>query len=117
MQKKFVKYSLISLLLLIYINRGLFVSPHEIENHGVAETNSIIEWVLQLVTGESNDIDEDGDMQSSCNFTLIYLQDFPPHSIQVNLFPKDIKKNKFFNKENFIQKDFYDQIDRPPEMV
>ena len=117
MPKKFVKYSLISLLLLIYINRGFFVSPYEMENHGVAETNSIIEWVLQFITGESNDIDEDGDMQSSCNFTHVFLQDFPPQSTQVNLFSKEIKQNKFPNKENFFLTDFYDQIDRPPEMI
>ena len=122
MQKPFVKYSIVILLTLIYINRGLFISSaHELENQGSREINSVIEWVKQFVTGESNDIDEDGDLQTDCNSVNIVHHDFSQQLAQslelANLFSKDIAKTRFPNKENFLIQDFCSQIDRPPEMV
>jgi len=102
--------------MLIYINRGIFLVPYETENHGNKETNSVIEWVLQLVTGENNDFDEDGNAQTDCSFTQTFLHEFPHQLAQLNPFSKEIKKNRFPNKESFLLKDFYFQIDKPPEV-
>ena len=120
MQKTVVKYSIIFLLLLVYINRGLFVAPYEIENHGNNETNSVMEWIIQSVTGESNDIDEDGDSQSNCHFVKIVQYDFSEQITKnfdlANLWSKNI--NNFIpHKEDIPQKSFYTQIDQPPEMI
>lgn len=121
MQKTVVKYSITFLLVFIYINRGVFITPYEIENQGNEEINSVIEWVNQLITGESNDIDEDGDMQTDCNSVHNFHHDFSQQLAQnlelANLFSKDLAKNRFSNKENFLIKDFYSQIDQPPEII
>jgi len=117
MQKTVVKYSIIFLLLAVFINRGLFVTPYEAENQGDREINSVIEWVLELVTGESNDIDEDGDFHTDCSFTHIFLYDFPQQLVLINIVAKDIKTIGFPHMEIIPYKDFYCQIDHPPEMI
>jgi hypothetical protein len=117
MQKTFVKYSIVIFLLLVYINRGLFVFANEIKNQGTGEINSVIEWVQQLVTGESNDIDEDGDTQTDCSFSHIFIYDFPQQLTLINLFSKEIKKNRFPDNENFLSSDLCSKIEQPPEIV
>ena len=116
MQKRVIKYSIIFFLLLVYINRGFFIVPYEAENNGNNEVNSIIEWITQLVTGASNDIDEDGDMQTDCSCTHIILYDFPMQFVQIEVFSKDITKIGTPYKENFYLKNFCTQIDHPPEV-
>jgi hypothetical protein len=120
MQRPVLKYSITFLLLLIYINRGLFITPYEIENTGNKEVNSVMEWVIQLVTGESNDIDEDGDLQSDCNSVKIVSHDFYQKFAQslelLSLHEKNIEKIRFQTKENFYRNDFYTQIDHPPQV-
>ena len=116
MQKTVVKYSIIFLLLLVYINRGLFIVPYEAVNQSNKEVNSVIEWITQLVTGESNGIDEDGDMQTDFSFTHIILHDFSLQFVQMAVFSKDIKKIEHPYKENFLSNDFYPQIDHPPQV-
>ena len=118
MQKPIVKYLIVILLALIYINRGLFISSaHEMENQGSKEINSVIELAWQLITGECNDIDEDGDLQTDCNHVKTVQHDFSnAQSFELaNLFSKNINK-RFSNKENFLAKDFCSQIDQPPEI-
>ena len=120
MQKQAVKYVITFLFLLVYINRAVFVTPYELENHENKEINSVIEWVVEVITGEGNDIDEDGDMHTDCNSVNIAHHDFSQQLAQnlklTNLFSKDIAKNRFPNKENFLIQDFCSQIDRPPEI-
>jgi hypothetical protein len=116
-QNTVVKYSIIILLLLVYINRGLFVFSDELKNQGGGETNSVIEWLQQLATGESNDIDEDGNLQSDYSFTLTFVHDLPQQLTQVNLFSKEILKNRFPHKENFLLNDFRSQLEQPSEVV
>jgi len=119
MQKTVVKYAIILFLLITYINRGVFITPYEIENHGNKEINSIIEWVQELITGQSNDIDEDGDLQSDCisvnavNFN--YYQEITQYLDLLSLYSKDLEKIPFSNEEKFFLNDFYTQIDHPPE--
>ena len=117
MQNNVVKYSITVLLLIVYINRGIFVTPYEVENKRGGEINSVIEWIHQLATGECNGIDEDGDSQTFWNFTNIFTCDFQQQSSQIDLFSKEIKKSGFPNKENFLSSDFYFQIDHPPEIT
>ena len=119
MQKAVVKYSVIFFLLLVYINRGVFIAPYDFENHGNKETNSLIEWIMQLVTGESNDIDEDGDSQTDCNsvktISCFYYQEFANCLDLLKSYSKKIEKNTFPNEGNIPQKDFFFQIDHPPQ--
>jgi hypothetical protein len=118
-QNTVVKYSIAFLLLVVYINRGFFVTPYEIENNGNKETNSVIEWVKQLVTGESNDIDEDGDLHSDCNSVKTITNDFYQKTAQSldlsSLHSKDIAKITFPTKEDCYLNDFYTRIDHPPK--
>ena len=111
-----VKYSIIFLFLLVYINRGFFIFTYEIENHGNKEINSLVEWIVEIITGASNDIDEDGDEQTDYSFTPIILYNFPLQLIQIDAFSKDIRKIEFPYKEKFLLTDFFTQIDHPPQV-
>ena len=121
MQKKFVKYSLTFLFLLVYINRGIFVFPYEAENNGSKEINTVIELLTQLITGESNNIDEDGDGQTDCNSVKIVQRDFSQQMANyfelANLFSKKLAPNTFPSEESIPQKEFYFQIDHPPQKI
>jgi hypothetical protein len=109
------------MLLLVYINRGFFVFSYEIENHGNKETNSVIEWVKQLITGESNNIDEDGDLQTDCNsvkiVNILFYQEFAQSLDFLNFPSKSMEKISFPTEENIYLKDIYTQIDHPPQFV
>jgi len=121
MQNRAIKHFLTIILLLVYINRGFFVSSvNEIESND-SEVNSVVEWLVEWVTGENNNFDEDGDSQSDCNYVKIVQHDFSQQFAQnielANLF--SISKNNFRipNKENLPPINFFDKIDKPPEMV
>ncbi|MCL2042048.1 MAG: hypothetical protein FWG84_08450 [Bacteroidales bacterium] len=116
MQKTVVKYSIIFFLLLVYLNRGVFIVPYEAKNQNNKEINSVIELITQLVTGEDNGIDEDGDGQTDCNFTQLILYDFSLQSVHMALFSKDIKNIGFPYKEKFLLNGFCSRIDHPPEV-
>ena len=116
---------LIVFLMLSYINRGLFVDMSEASfacsNH-IAHTENEINSVLELIfklTGNENDIDEDGDSPESytCSFIqpLVY-QDFAQTLEQNNLFSKDIKKNFCVFSDAIFSLSVYGQIDQPPEV-
>ena len=119
MQKNVVKYSVTFFFLLVYINRSIFITPYEVENHKNKETNSVLEWITQLVTGESNDIDEDGNSQNDCNavktITHVYYQEFAQYFDLLSSYSKNLEKTFFPNEENILQKDFSFQIDHPPQ--
>ncbi len=121
MQKPLVNYLTISFFLLVYINRGVFITPYEVANPGNQETNSLIEWIIQLITGESNNIDEDGDSQTDCNSVKVVHYDFSQQFTQslelANLISKDVAKNRFPYTEKFSISDFYSQIDHPPQRI
>ena len=109
----------IILCVLIYINRALFISAtYEVDNHENGETNSIVEWIIELVTGEGNDIDEDGDTNSNNACSNIAQHDFSREFAQLelmNLFSKNVEKLVFSRNENVPLNSFLDQIDHPPE--
>ena len=121
MQKTAVKYSITFLFLLVYINRAVFVTPYEIENHENKEINSVIEWVVEVITGEGNDIDEDGDMHTDCSCVGGTHHDFSQQLAQrielANLFSKNIKQSIIPNKENLPVENFFSKIEQPPEVI
>ena len=113
---------MIALLLMVYINRGLFVSSaYEIDNQGKGEINSVIEWIMQMITGKENGIDEDGDIQNSCNFVKIVQHYFSEPITKnfdlTNLFSKKLDKLIVLRKTNISDIKFHSQIDHPPEMI
>ena len=120
MQNVVIKHLITVILLLVYINRGFFIySATEIENKN-GEINSVLEFFVEFVTGESNNVDEDGDMQTDCNSVNIVQHDFSQQLLKIetaNLFSKNIKKSEFPNKENLPANNYYRQIDQPPELV
>ena len=114
---------LIVFLMLSYVNRGLFVdmsernftcSTHTSQTKN--EINSILELIFAL-TGNANDIDEDGDSPESYCFSnfvepFVY-QDFA-RILEQNLFSEI--KNKFYVASDAIfSQPVYGQIDHPPE--
>jgi hypothetical protein len=107
-------------LLLMYINRGFFISDADEMNNPDGEINTVIEYVVQLITGEGNDIDEDGDMQTCCSFVKVAQHDFLQQLAKtielVNLFPQELNKNVLLMNEELPQNVFYCQIDQPPEV-
>jgi hypothetical protein len=120
MQNSTVRNFLTIFLLLLYINRGFFISSAtEVENPN-GEINTVLEFVVELITGESNDIDEDGDSQTDCNNVQIGQHDFSQHlahSIELmNLSLEKIIKFNIPNKEELPQSNFFNQIDQPPEV-
>ena len=114
-----VRYLMIIPLMLTFINRGLFVSGAcEMENQNNGEINSIVELLAHLVTGECNDIDEDGDTQSDCHFVKIVQQDFSQqfsHSLDFSNLQSKTQKKLSPRNENIPLKNFYGQIDHPPK--
>jgi hypothetical protein len=120
MYKLAVRQFLTITLLLLYLNRGLFISgATEMETPG-GEINTVAEMLVALITGESNDIDEDGDNQTDCNHVKIVQHDFSQQLAQsielMNLFSNNIIKHQIPDKEALPIKDFYCRIERPPEV-
>ena len=121
MQNSTVKHLLTIILLLVYINRGFFISSADETKSNDNEINSVVEWLVEWVTGENNNFDEDGDSQSDCNYVKIVQHDFSQQFTKnlelANQF--SINKNNFSipNKENLPPINFFDKIDKPPEMV
>jgi hypothetical protein len=103
----------------MYINRGFFISSAYEINSKEGEINCVVEYIVELITGESNDIDEDGDSQTDCNGSGIVHFDFQQLAQNIelaNLFSKNISKSGFSNDENLYGSNYYRQIDQPPEI-
>jgi len=94
MQKTVVRHFLAIFLLLLYINRGFFISSADEINNSNGEINSVVEFLVECITGECNDIDEDGDSQTDCNSAKTVHLDFSQQLAQrmelMNLFSKNI---------------------------
>jgi len=120
MQKPAVRHFMTFFLLLLYINRGFFISSADEMNNTNGEINSVAEYLVELITGECNDIDEDGDSQTDCSCVNILQHDFSQHLAQsmelMNLFSKNLKKSGFSTQENPPINEYYCQIEQPPEV-
>ena len=121
MHKTAVKYFIVISLFLIFINRALFVSVYEFDSQGCGETNSVIEWIYELITGESNDIDEDGDTPNDFTSISVFQHDFTQHLSNSNglndLYSKNIEKYALPRDENLPLENFFKQIDHPPRLT
>lgn len=119
MQKTITQYLIVIFLLMVYINRGLFVAATcEVENHEGKEINTVIELVMQLVCGKSNDIDEDGDSADPYN-TFNFMSSFVCNNFsktsQHNLPFKTLSKKHYVASDAIFSLSVYGQIDPPPE--
>ncbi|MDR0829997.1 MAG: hypothetical protein LBN95_07790 [Prevotellaceae bacterium] len=118
MIKSVLKYVSVAFLLMIYINRGLFVSPDEMGSNP-HEINSIIELLAELITGQSNNTDEDGDTQETCNSVKMVqpfiVQQFSQSLELLNKIPQKTEKISFPINENLPKSLVLGQIDHPPK--
>ena len=125
MLKKTLNGLIIAFLMLSYLNRGLFVDMSEASfacSNYTSNTNNEINSVLELIfslTGNANDIDEDGD--SPENYTLVQFSklliypDFGQVLRLNNLFSTDIKRTFHVFSDAFLLQLVYLQIDHPPQ--
>ena len=116
------KYIFISLLMITFINRGLFVSAvwmdSPVRTTSRAEVNSLLELIFSLVGDKDNKIDEDGNSQEN----YAYLTVFQPmiHRAASNLESpigacSSVEKFTFPVKESMPLRPVYGTIDQPPE--
>jgi len=125
MKHSFSKYPIIIVLLFIFLNRGLFVAMPETEinlgeKSSKQEINSFIELLAGLITGENNNIDEDGDSSESLN-TVKITQTFIYQTFSLSLetrekFAETKPKLQFPDSEKIPQLLVYGQIDHPPQL-
>jgi len=109
-------------LLVVFINRGLFVAMPATETcctnpSASEEINSLLELVISWA-GIHNDIDEDGDSPETYNVaqTIQPLID-PKTTITGLTCPTALKRNKFYLKNEIISSlHIYGNIDHPPEV-
>ena len=124
MLKTSLNVLLIVFLMLSYLNRGLFIDMSEgnfsHSNH-ISQTKNEINSVLELIfalTGNTNDIDEDGDTPEAYSFSVVepfVFSDFAQTLEQNNLFSKDIKKTFYVSSDTIFSLLVYGQIDHPPQ--
>ena len=108
-----------------YINRGLFVDTSEasfMSSHNISHTENEINSVLELIfclTGNTNDIDEDGDSPETYSFSFVQpfiFQNFAQTLEQNNLFSIDLTKKFHVSSDAIFSLSVYGQIDHPPEV-
>ncbi|MDR0206457.1 MAG: hypothetical protein LBI45_04275 [Bacteroidales bacterium] len=108
------------ILLLLYINRGFFITGTNETKNPDGEINSVLEYIVELITGESNDIDEDGDSQTDCNSVKIVHHELSQQLAKsIDLLNFSLEKNIKYvipDKENIPSLSFFDKIDKPPEV-
>jgi hypothetical protein len=107
--------------LLIYVNRGLFIASVETDFNSGCEINSVAEWLLELVTGQSNNLDEDGNSHDTCNSHQT-LQIFTAHQVlqMLEMWNKpaaDAEKIFFPVNESIPDLYLVMQIDHPPKQA
>ena len=112
------KYILSVSLLMIYINRGFLVTPDEMKSNP-HEINSLTELIVEWITGQSNGIDEDGDLQETHDSAKTVQPDFTNQFSQLlelwSKFYVKTEKLLYPTNETIPQLFVYGQIDHPPE--
>ena len=105
---------------MIYINRGLLVTPYELRSNP-HEINSLTELIVELITGQSNGIDEDGDSQETHDTARTVQPDITNQFSQLlelwNKFPVKTERLFFPTNETLQHQLVYGQIDHPPEIL
>jgi hypothetical protein len=108
------------ILLMIFINRSLFVTPVEVPNSSGIEINSVLEVIIHWAEGGYNDVDEDGDCPG--NYDVAPTFQPLPNQNQINtnflMYPSAANQYLFcLINEAMISSGYYGTIDQPPEMV
>ena len=120
MRSNWFKYALMFSLLIIYINRGLFVAipSIEISNPSGNEINSLLEIIINW-TGGHNDIDEDGDLSESYNMAKTAQPLIDQNMTYISLTCPYFLAHKIFCifDEAMPSLNIYGTIDHPPEMA
>jgi len=109
-------------LLVIYINRGLFVAGVEMSStqNGVSsEINSLLEVIINLAGGH-NDIDEDGDCPETYNAAKTIQPLIDPNSMYATSLTHPtttVRKIFYLFDEIILSLYVYGTIDQPPEQL
>jgi len=120
MQSSWFKYTLTVSLLIIYINRGLFVAEPGIEFSSThlgssSEINSLLEVIIKMAGGD-NQLDEDGDTPESYNAAKT-IQPVIDHEMYNSITcPNTIVCKTFYlTNEAKPSLHLYKNIEHPPE--
>ena len=119
MRSSCFKYCIMFLLLVIYINRGLFVAMPGVEISCMSnEINSLLEVVINLA-GEQNDIDEDGDSPENYGVAKILQPLIDQNATDVcTACPFAVVCKIFYMfDELMLPPDAYGTIDHPPKIA
>ncbi len=122
MRSCWFKYFMLISLLLIYINRGLFVAMPGIELHDIHttqanEVNSLLEIIIEWAGGH-NHIDEDGDLPESYNYAKTVqplIDQNPIYTMELEYPVVPVHKMYFPMDESMPLVYTYCTIDHPPE--
>ena len=123
MRSAWFSYLISVCLLVMYINRGLFVAMPEIEiscAHPAAskEINSLLEIIINWAGGH-NELDEDGDTPESYNIAKT-IQPLSDHNLTYACLkcPFASARKIFFQIDEAVNSsDYYGTIDQPPKQV
>jgi len=106
-------------LLVTYINRGLFVAGFEMScAHSASgnEINSLLEIIINCAGGQNN-IDEDGDSPETYSAAQTFQPLIAPNSMYLT-YPNTSIRNIFFRfNETILSLYNYGTIDHPPEQL
>ena len=124
MRSNWFKYLMTGFLLVMYINRGLFVAAPGVEMCGAHpasgnEINSLLEIVLNWA-GWQNNIDEDGDCPESYNAAQTFQPLIDPNAMYAtSLTHYNTATRKIFYQfdETIPSLNNYGTIDHPPEQL
>lgn len=117
MRSKLFKYGMMFILLIAYINRGLFVAMPGVETSLSSDVNSLLEMIINW-TGLHNDIDEDGDSPENYGTAKTVQPLIDPNVMYACLTCPYATVPKIFYlfDEVMLPLDAYGTIDHPPEM-
>ena len=119
MRSNWFKYLLMVSLLMMYINRGLFVVPGiETSNPSGNEINSLLEVIVNCAGGH-NEVDEDGDCPETYNTATTAQPLIDQNLMYICLTCPFIPTHKIFYifDEAMPSSDTYGTIDHPPELL
>ena len=119
MNSNFGKYLIFFSLLIIYINRALFVAMPGVEVSDTSdEINSLLEVIINLAGGE-NDIDEDGDNPENYGAAKIIQPLIDQNAADAcTVCPSALVRKLFYLfDEVMLPSDAYGNIDHPPKIA
>jgi len=118
MCSKGFKYGMMFLLLITYINRGLFVAMPNAETCSSNDVNSLLEMIINWA-GLQNDIDEDGDSPENYGAAKTVQPLIDPNVMYACLTCPYATLPKIFYlfDEVMLPTDAYGIIDHPPEQM